>query len=68
MKTTDQLKSSGSTWLPYTLLDQVLEVAPVSLPSVEELRQELAGRLKKMSKLGGSGGSQLTNGTGIAVR
>ncbi|KAF8211558.1 nucleoporin Nup120/160-domain-containing protein [Mycena galopus ATCC 62051] len=49
----DPAKHAASTWLPYTLIDQVL-VAATALdsppPGLSQLRTELANRVKRMQK------------------
>lgn len=54
----EQPRSSSSTWLPYTLIDQVLvardsqENASVRVQMLQkELRAEISNRLKRMQKL-----------------
>ncbi|KAJ6538958.1 nucleoporin Nup120/160-domain-containing protein [Mycena capillaripes] len=50
----DPAKHAASTWLPYTLIDQVL-VAATALnptpPGLSQLRSEIANRLKRMQRL-----------------
>ncbi|KAJ7087255.1 nucleoporin Nup120/160-domain-containing protein [Mycena belliarum] len=50
----DPAKHAASTWLPYTLIDQVLVAASEHdspPPGLAQLRSELAQRLKRMQKL-----------------
>ncbi|KAL0949809.1 hypothetical protein HGRIS_009844 [Hohenbuehelia grisea] len=50
----DSQKHASATWLPYTLIDQVLVaaagVSPVA-PKLSELKKELASRVQRMQKL-----------------
>ncbi|KAJ7672857.1 nucleoporin Nup120/160-domain-containing protein [Mycena rosella] len=50
----DPAKHAASTWLPYTLIDQVLVAATAHdspPPGLSQLRSEIANRLKRMQKL-----------------
>ncbi|KAJ7499350.1 nucleoporin Nup120/160-domain-containing protein [Mycena latifolia] len=50
----DPAKHAASTWLPYTLIDQVLAAATAQdspPPGLSQLRSEIANRLKRMQKL-----------------
>ncbi|THU83924.1 hypothetical protein K435DRAFT_870799 [Dendrothele bispora CBS 962.96] len=51
----DSPKNAASTWLPYTLIDQVLAAANEQEPSparLSELRLEVSNRVKRLQKLG----------------
>ncbi|KAJ6567297.1 hypothetical protein DFH09DRAFT_1156619 [Mycena vulgaris] len=50
----DPVKHAASTWLPYTLIDQVLVAATTHdspPPGLSQLRSEIGNRLKRMQKL-----------------
>ncbi|KAF5357582.1 hypothetical protein D9758_007452 [Tetrapyrgos nigripes] len=51
----DAPKTAASTWLPYTLIDQVLAAANEQEPSparLSELRLEVSNRVKRLQKMG----------------
>ncbi|KAF7433113.1 hypothetical protein PC9H_005061 [Pleurotus ostreatus] len=53
----DPKRQAGSTWLSYTLIDQVLAAAeshPSTVPKISTLKTELASRVKRMQRLGAS--------------